>query len=53
MNKGDYGHVTWADEPESRKASFDDVFDMGYAADSKTIGEVMTILDGLLCYLYV
>lgn len=53
MNGGEYGHVTWANEPASRKARFEDVIDMGYAAESSTIGEVMSTLDGSLCYLYV
>jgi tyrosinase len=53
MNGGEYGHVTWANEPASRKARFEDVIDMGYAAESSTIGEVMSTLDGPFCYLYV
>lgn len=53
MNGGEYGHMTWANEPPSRKARFDDVLDMGYAAESTTIGEVMSTLDGGLCYLYL
>lgn len=53
MNGGDYGHVTWANKPPSRKAKFDDVIDMGYAAESTTIGEVMDTLSGPFCYLYI
>ena len=53
MNGGNYGHITWANEPVSKKASFDDVIDMGYAAESTTIGKVMRTLDGPFCYLYV
>lgn len=52
MNGGNYGHITWANEPASRKARFDDVIDMGYAAESTTIGEVMSTLSGPFCYLY-
>lgn len=53
INGGDYGHITWANEPESRRASLDDVLDMGYAAPSTTIGEVMDTLGGPFCYLYL
>jgi hypothetical protein len=53
MNGGEYGHMTWANEPPSRKARFDDVIDMGDAAESTTIGSVMSTLDGPLCYLYL
>lgn len=53
MNGGDYGHVTWLNAPESRKAKFTDVLDMGYAADSITIGEVMDTLAGPFCYFYI
>jgi len=53
MNGGEYGHMTWANEPPSRKARFDDVIDMGYAAESTTIGNVMSTLDGPFCYLYL
>ena len=53
MNGGEYGHMTWANEPPSRKARFDDVLHMGYAAESTTIGEVMSTLGGELCYLYL
>lgn len=53
MNGGKYGHMTWANEPPSRKARFDDVIDMGYAAESTTIGEVMDTLSGPFCYMYI
>lgn len=53
MNGGDYGHLTWGNEPESRRAGFDDVLDLGYAAPSTTIGEVMDTLRGPFCYLYL
>jgi tyrosinase len=53
MNGGIYGHITWEDSPVSRKALFTDVIDMGYAAESTTIGNVMDTLAGPFCYLYV
>ncbi|KAM0715186.1 hypothetical protein Q7P37_009651 [Cladosporium fusiforme] len=53
MNGGGFGHITWDNEPESRRARFDDVLDMGYAAESSTIGEVMDTLGGPFCYIYV
>ncbi|KAF2721222.1 Di-copper centre-containing protein [Polychaeton citri CBS 116435] len=53
MNGGNYGHITWANAPASRKANFSDVIDMGYAGDSITIGEVMNTLSGPFCYFYI
>lgn len=53
MNGGTYGHMTWANEPASRKATFDDVLDMGYAGESTTIGNVMSTLSGPFCYFYL
>lgn len=52
MNGGDYGHITWTNEPESRKAQLSDQINMGYAADSTTIGAVMDPLAGPFCYFY-
>ncbi|GAB7328380.1 hypothetical protein MBLNU13_g00362t2 [Cladosporium sp. NU13] len=52
MNGGNYGHITWTNQPESRKASFSDKLDMGYAAESTTIGEVMDTTSGPFCYFY-
>ncbi|KAL2208404.1 Di-copper centre-containing protein [Sarocladium strictum] len=53
VSDGDYGHITWANEPPSRKALLTDVIDMGYAGDSTTIGEVMDPLSGPFCYFYI
>lgn len=53
MNGGDYGHITWANSPPSRKASLKDNLDMLYAGDDATIGEVMDTLSGPLCYFYL
>lgn len=53
LSGGDYGHVTWANNPPSRKASLQDVIDMGYTGKSISIGEVMDTLSGPLCYFYL
>jgi tyrosinase len=53
ISGGDYGHMTWANEPPSRKVRLSDVIDMGYAGESTTIGEVMDTLSGPLCYFYL
>lgn len=53
LSDGDYGHITWANEPPSRKASLKDPIDMGYAGDSTTIGDVMDTLSGPFCYFYL
>lgn len=53
MNGGVYGHITWENQPESRRALFSDKIDMGYAAESTTIGNVMDTLAGPFCYLYI
>lgn len=52
MNGGYYGHITWANAPESRKAYLNDTIDIGYTGPSTTIGEVMSTTDGQLCYFY-
>lgn len=53
MNNGTYGHITWANQPESRKTYFNDTIDMGYAGDSISIGEVMSTTSGPFCYFYL
>jgi len=53
MNGGDYGHVTWANAPESRRAHFNDTIDIGYAGPPTTIGEVMSTTAGAFCYFYL
>jgi tyrosinase len=53
MNGGNYGHITWTNQPKSRKANFSDKLDMGYAAESTTIGAVMDTTNGPFCYFYV
>ena len=52
MNGGNYGHLTWANAPESRKAHLNDTIDIGYAGPSTTIGEVMSTTGGQMCYFY-
>ena len=53
LNAGDYDHITWANSPESRLTRLSDVIDMGYAAPSITIGEVMDTTSGPFCYFYL
>jgi tyrosinase len=53
VSDGDYGHITWANDPPSRKTRLNDVIDMGYAAESTTIAEVMDTLSDGLCYFYL
>ncbi|KAL1582993.1 hypothetical protein WHR41_08227 [Cladosporium halotolerans] len=53
MNGGQYGHVTWNNEPASRKASFEDPIELGWAGGATTVGEVMNTLGGEFCYVYV
>lgn len=52
INGGNYGHLTWANAPESRKAYLNDTIDIGYAGPSTTIGEVMSTTGGQMCYFY-
>ncbi|KAK0626913.1 hypothetical protein B0T14DRAFT_534966 [Immersiella caudata] len=51
--RGPYAYATWANEPPSALASLCDVIDMGYAGDSTTIGEVMSITGGEFCCFYL
>uniref|UniRef100_A0A8H7NQ03 Tyrosinase copper-binding domain-containing protein n=1 Tax=Bionectria ochroleuca TaxID=29856 RepID=A0A8H7NQ03_BIOOC len=44
LSGGNYGHITWANNPPSRKALLSDPINLGYAAESTTIGEVMDTL---------
>jgi len=53
LDAGEYGHVTWANNPPSAKTSLDDVIDMGFAGQSIKIGDVMDTTSGPLCYFYV
>ncbi|KEY67777.1 hypothetical protein S7711_04095 [Stachybotrys chartarum IBT 7711] len=53
ISGGVYGHLTWANEPPSRKVELSDVINMGHAGDSITIGEVMDTLSGPFCYFYL
>ncbi|TPX07819.1 uncharacterized protein E0L32_010506 [Thyridium curvatum] len=53
IKAGNYGHITWANDPPSRETSLSDVIDMGYAAPSITIGEVMDTTSGPFCYFYL
>lgn len=53
LDTGTYGHLTWENDPASNLTTLDDVIDMGYAADSSTIRDVMSTTSGLFCYFYL
>jgi tyrosinase len=53
MDGGDYGHVTWTNMPESKKAVSSNPINMGYAAESTTIGAVMDPIGGPFCYFHL
>lgn len=53
INATGYGHITWANDPESRYTLLNDTIDMGYAAPATTIGAVMDTLSENLCYFYL
>lgn len=53
LGKGEYAHRTWQNNPPSPFAELSDVIDMGYAAPSTAIGEVMSTTQGELCYFYL
>ncbi|KAH0429210.1 tyrosinase central domain containing protein [Colletotrichum camelliae] len=53
LNGGDYGHLTWANEPPSNKTQLTDVIDMGYAGPNIQIQDVMDTLSGPFCYFYL
>ncbi|KAL2130634.1 hypothetical protein VTI74DRAFT_6135 [Chaetomium olivicolor] len=53
LGKGPYAHRTWENNPPSGLAELTDVIDMGYAAPSTTIANVMSTTGGDLCYFYL
>ncbi len=53
LDAGDYGHVTWANQPPTNFTKLRDMIDMGYAGASIAIGEVMDTLSGPLYYFYL
>lgn len=53
ISDGQYGHITYANKPPSRKASLDDILDMGHAGESIATRDVMDPLSGALCYYYL
>lgn len=53
LDTGTYGHITWENSPESNLTTLDDVIDMGYAASSTTIRQVMDTTSGMFCYFYL
>lgn len=53
LGSGPYAHKTWANEPASDLTDLDEVIDMGYAAPSTTIRNVMSTTGGDFCYFYL
>ncbi len=53
LGSGTYAHQTWTNEPPSPLSRLTDVIDMGYAAPSTTISQVMSTTGGGLCYFYL
>jgi len=53
LNAGNYGHLTWANDPPSNLTSLEDVIDMGYAGPSIKIRDVMDTTSGPFCYSYI
>jgi tyrosinase len=53
LGKGEYAHRTWQNNPPSPFAELSDVIDMGYAAPSTTIVDVMSTTGGEMCYFYL
>ncbi|KAK4233469.1 hypothetical protein C8A03DRAFT_19462, partial [Achaetomium macrosporum] len=53
LGKGEYAHRIWQNTPPSPLAELSDVIEMGYAAPSTTIGDVMSTTAGELCYFYL
>jgi tyrosinase len=53
LGKGDYAHLTWANDPPSDFQKLTDTIDMGYAAPSTTIAHVMSTTGGEFCYFYL
>ncbi|KAK4182224.1 putative tyrosinase [Podospora australis] len=53
LGSGPYAHQSWANEPPSPLTQMSEVLDMGYAAPSTTISEVMSTTGGEFCYFYL
>lgn len=53
LGSGPYAHTTWANSPPAPLAQLTDVIDMGYAAPSTTIANVMSTTAGDFCYFYL
>lgn len=53
LGGGEYGHITWANKPVSRRTELSDLLNVGFAGDSTQIANVMHTLSGPFCYSYV
>ncbi|KAK3994269.1 putative tyrosinase [Cladorrhinum sp. PSN332] len=53
LGTGPYAHRTWHNNPPAPLAELTDVLDMGHAAPSTTIANVMSTTGGDLCYFYL
>ncbi|OHF04166.1 hypothetical protein CORC01_00505 [Colletotrichum orchidophilum] len=53
LSGGEYGHLTWANNPASEKAQLTDMLDFGYSGPSIKIADVMDTLSGPFCYFYL
>ncbi|KAK4164116.1 putative tyrosinase [Cladorrhinum sp. PSN259] len=53
LGTGPYAHRTWQNNPPAPLAELSDVLEMGYAAPSTTIENVMSTTGGELCYFYL
>ncbi|VBB76622.1 Putative Tyrosinase [Podospora comata] len=53
LGSGPYAHQSWANEPPSPLTPLTEVLDMGYAAPSTTIANVMSTTGGEFCYFYL
>ena len=53
LGTGRFSHRSWDNSPVTDLAQLTDPINMGYAAPSTTIGEVMSTTGGDLCYFYL
>lgn len=54
LDGGNYGHMTWANEPASRKGLLNDTIDLGYSGGGTVELEyLMDTMSGPFCYFYL